>query len=835
MKKFVLLLQGFTFLTSLSFAELPTNKEDLLKTTLTELNKINPTTYPNSSAYQLEETTDTSGTFVISKYWNDNNSISKLDYNVKFNDVLGDATGTRTFRYNWIITEDGTRTLDKALSSSCDITAKVNSANNARVETTQQGENIAHSFIGLSTSNTSYVYGGAVYNSNISMGNIDGDFIANNLASLSSSQGGAIYSTGKINTITSNFIGNYTKGLYADGGAIYNSGTITSIIGDFIGNYVYFKGIEPANPDVYGGAIYNSYDAIIKSITGDFIGNYSYADVGSYLATTHGGAICNSGTIEKINGNFISNYTRSNDSAGGAIYNQNKITSINGNFIENHATESGGAIYNSGIITSISGDFIGNYISGSSGSYLDGGAIHNSGTIKIITGNFIKNYSNFIDDSYEDLHNSLAKSAYLNGGAIFNSGTIEMIKGNFIENGAYVSRDYVYHLRDYPYYSRGGAIYNERNAEIKTIIGNFIGNHSAPFDNSEYAKGGAIFNIGTIESITGEFIGNYSSYNITVTDFTPLSQGGAIYNSDGGSITIREGSSFTGNYVSTDGGTTKTFEAIYNASSMLAVINFNAYDSSKSIIVNDGINGDDSYENRKAQVLNINQTSDNVSYGTVEFNSFVKNQTVNVLNGTLKLGSFAGATLDVNGTKLIVPEAKASLTNSNVNVSGGAKVVLDTQVAINASEIYLEDGATLSITKGARADILTDSTLILDYNSTLQIDTDGSTSISIDSNGGIEIIEGSKISINFVGDSITNDASITVMEWQNDSRLTGLENLVQNSSIFFNVNGKTYSGYWRFITINNQLVISTAIPEPAEWATIFGAIALGLAMYRRKK
>ena len=27
----------------------------------------------------------------------------------------------------------------------------------------------------------------------------------------------------------------------------------------------------------------------------------------------------------------------------------------------------------------------------------------------------------------------------------------------------------------------------------------------------------------------------------------------------------------------------------------------------------------------------------------------------------------------------------------------------------------------------------------------------------------------------------------------------------------------------------------TAVPEPAEWAAIFGAIALGLAVYRRRK
>ena len=39
---------------------------------------------------------------------------------------------------------------------------------------------------------------------------------------------------------------------------------------------------------------------------------------------------------------------------------------------------------------------------------------------------------------------------------------------------------------------------------------------------------------------------------------------------------------------------------------------------------------------------------------------------------------------------------------------------------------------------------------------------------------------------------------------------------------------KGYDGYW-------MTVPALAVPEPAEWAMIFGGIALGLAIYRRRK
>ncbi len=554
------------------FAEIPINKEDLLKTTLTELNKTDQTTYPNKSSYQLEENTDTTGNFVITKYWNDNGTITPVNYNVKFTDVLGDENGDTTYYYKWGSTDEGNRILEQTDATSYNIIAKVNSADNKRIDTDQQGADISHSFI------------------------------ANNRY---------------------------------DGGAIYNRGTIGDITGDFIGNYVSFTWDSITNIKgviVSGGAI-SSFDySTINSITGDFIGNYASVTGSISQAGARGGAIevCVYGWVTSIIGDFIGNYISAFSSA-----------------LEGECFVSGGAISNAGIISSITGDFIGNYIS-------DRGS----------------------------------KSSSLKGGAIYN----------------------------------------------------------------------------------------------------------------GCRITIREGSSFTGNYITTDGGVTKTFEAIYNADT----INFNVYDTSKSIIVNDGINGDAKY--KTSQILNINQVSDAGVYGTVEFNSFVNNQTVNVLNGILKLGSFAGATLDVNGTELIVPETKALLTNTDINIKSGAELLIDANVRFSSnSSISMELGGVIKINSGAN--------LTLDETFTFSVNLG----------------------------SIVGDFELNLIQVNDATALADLLATLKSedtTSVFSNeqkVYGWTlYQGtgdYSSWIVLSGTV----AVPEPAEWAVIFGAVALGFVAYRKRK
>ena len=497
--------------------------------------------------------------------------------------------------------------------------------------TSNGGYNIYADFIGNYVSSTAtttsssytkaYAYGGAIYNDGV-IGNIIGDFIGNYASATSTSSsgayayGGAIYNSGTIDNIIGDFIGNKA---YAYGGAIYNDGVIGNIIGDFIGN----------RADFSGGAIYNDKDGSIGNITGDFINN----DIG---------VIDNYGSIGNITGDFIENYSDSygsiyNDEKGtignitgdfignssfyevGAIANSGTIGNITGDFIGNHALDSGGAIYNdssstSSTIDNITGDFIGNCTSTYS-SPGRGGAIYNgeNGIIGNITGDFSGNY---VD----------ATEFFGMGGAIYNFGTIGNITGDFIGN--YTS---IYSL------SLGGAIHNF--GTIGNITGDFIGNYTST--HFSLSQGGAIYNgkNGIIGNITGDFIGNYASSS-------KGSNGGAIFNI--GTLTIAGASTFTDNYVEVNGG--KTSNAIHNK----GTVNFEG----TNIVVNDAITGENG-------TINIASSSD----GMTTFNNSVSGNTVNLKQGTLKLGHYTSEKFG---------NSHGSFENSvNFEVAGGSLTTQD--------------------------------------------------------------------------------------------------------------------------------------------------------------
>nr|QIM10791.1 hypothetical protein PlAlph_6830 [uncultured Alphaproteobacteria bacterium] len=103
-------------------------------------------------------------------------------------------------------------------------------------------------------------------------GDIDADFIGSEYVNSKIAYGGAIYnSSSTIGNITGNFINNYAQSTssIASGGAIYNyRSTIGNITGDFINNYAY---AQATSSEALGGAIYNASSSTIGNITSDFI------------------------------------------------------------------------------------------------------------------------------------------------------------------------------------------------------------------------------------------------------------------------------------------------------------------------------------------------------------------------------------------------------------------------------------------------------------------------------------------------------------------------------------------------------------------------------------
>ncbi len=381
----------------------------------------------------------------------------------------------------------------------------------------------------------------------------------------------------------------------------------------------------------------------ITNITGSFVSN-SVPQYGK------GAGIENSGVnITSIVADFIGNLA-TQSSNGGAFYNHYAtITTLTGNFIGNAASGTGGAIYNvtASNIKTLTGDFIGNRA-------LYGGAIgcSDNGRIEILNGDFINNTAGY------------------RGGAIYNSAALEIITADFFNNKA----------------ADGGAIYNER--WIMSLTGDLIGNTARD-------TAGAIYNELTIDAITGNFFANSAGEG-----------GGAILNFAGkiGLLAMSGDVNFVGNRANTS--STMEFNAIANNSdnNKVASINLNSYGTHR-ITVNDSITGISGKTD--LQVLNINNGLDggndpisntsNLDFSSVEFNSLVSNQTINVHAGTLVLGSFSGTTLALaDASTLAVSSTEAQLENVILNILDGATVDARLGVIEN-STFTLTNGGTINI------------------------------------------------------------------------------------------------------------------------------------------
>lgn len=248
--------------------------------------------------------------------------------------------------------------------------------------------------------------------------------------------------------------------------------------------YVYdYTGNGEANVLVRGGVIYNegvigasngSGEFTGTAIDADFVGNSMSAN-SAYPDAVHidGTVLANKGRIGLIKGDFVENKSTGNNVDGGAVYN-------------------GVGAY----IKGFEGDFVGNT---SQATNTHGGAIFNLGEVDNIDGNFIAN--------------SIDADVQANGGAIQNNDDtafIQSISGSFIDNKAISKLE-----------AWGGAIDNA-SGTIGDITGEYNNNLAEAYGADAMAVGGAISNQGTIDNISGTFIGNRA-----VADETAV--GGAIY------------------------------------------------------------------------------------------------------------------------------------------------------------------------------------------------------------------------------------------------------------------------------------------------------------------
>ena len=401
---------------------------------------------------------------------------------------------------------------------------------------------------------------------------------------------------GKDSTLTVNgnghtLDGNGHKGIVVERGQ-------TLILNDLIVKN--FKQPGGSDYNSAGGVVYNA-GGHIENMSGTFINNSAQNngyDVGGVLINRDGG------TVNTISGEFKNNSAGD----GGAIANSynSSINSITGVFEENTAIEEGGAIANNSTIGTIFGTFTGNSVTQGFG-----GAIYNYGVINVIKGTFENN------------------SAGMMGGAIANQGGfINRIEGTFTGNTSNMV---------------GGAIMNMQGVVNISAIDNntvFTGNKDVTGSNAiTNAMGFVNLNAAEGKSIViNDAIGvSHQDIDNLITQVMP----------DASQDDINEA------------------KAMFNAETAIININAKADDpNAKKFVRNymlkmDGLTEED-YNNASAEekaeadamvdevILQVNLP--NATKGTIEINNKVKNQTVNMFDGTLKLGTNVQDGVEYSGT-----------------------------------------------------------------------------------------------------------------------------------------------------------------------------------------
>ncbi len=375
-----------------------------------------------------------------------------------------------------------------------------------------------------------------------------------------------------------------------------------------------------------------------------------------------------------------------------------------------------------------------------------------------------------------------------------------------------------------------GVIRND--SDIGDIVGDFVGNHAS--------SGHIIRNGKTIETIKGDFLGNDIPKNLVIGNSGKIgnvsgnfigNNGTTIGNSDTMGILadFEENVVFKGN----SGSTTYAFAGIAN----FGTIELNSKNGSK-IVVNDTISDG---ARSKTGILNINSAKDGFSQkmdgeftGNVEFNNSVINQTVNVLDGTLKLGSYKSENLTIGTKTITTKNSIAKLKNSTVTVSNGARLQIGAdETASDLGAVSFDANSTLKLESG--------STLAFEQNSTLEfLGTAGSFDVSADQIlldiTDAETLKSSK-------NEDFGNFEWLIFQATDADVLSEMESALKNNSFDFNGNelsefGSDLDGDGWFYEIqkdltNGNIKIVGVIPEPATLSLI-GVSGLFAYFFRRR-
>lgn len=202
-------------------------------------------------------------------------------------------------------------------------------------------------------------------------------------------------------------------------------------------------------------------------------------------------------------------------------------------------------------------------------------------------------------------------------------------------------------------------------------------------------------------------------------------------------------------------------------------------------------------------------------------------------NTILKDGSITALEMDSPDDYILVREYKYTDSYGTIyakfaedaSISGGANLILDKK-----AHLMVNEAVTVNVEDGG----------IVSYNMDVA-NTEDESYIYVLEGGDLNFAEGSKLNINVNGDLeayteyykyiLYADNTFTLNSIYND-----IYGLNENGGIYFTNNGEDFNGDWDLFVKGKWLVVSyTAIPEPATYAAIFGALALAFAAYRKRK
>ena len=202
-------------------------------------------------------------------------------------------------------------------------------------------------------------------------------------------------------------------------------------------------------------------------------------------------------------------------------------------------------------------------------------------------------------------------------------------------------------------------------------------------------------------------------------------------------------------------------------------------------------------------------------------------------NTILKDGSITALEMDSPDDYILVREYKYTDSYGTIyvkfaedaSISGGANLILDKK-----AHLMVNSAVTVNIQDGG----------IVSYDMDVT-NTEDESYIYVLEGGDLNFAEGSKLNINVDGDlEAYTEYYKYILYADNTSTLNSIYNdiygLYENGGIYFTNNGEELNGDWYFFEKGKWLVVSyTAVPEPATYAAIFGALALAFAAYRRRK